>query len=156
MLYTDIRALVIDDKPFSRATTVRLLRAMGIRKIAEAADGASGLEAYGALWPHVVICAPEMSPVDGIVFLQALMAERKQLARVALVIFLSDSAREDLVSQARRLGASGFLLKPISLTGLRRQIDYALTQTGDLYGEALPSPAAIPAPAASAACPSPA
>ncbi|OAN50139.1 hypothetical protein A6A04_01645 [Paramagnetospirillum marisnigri] len=135
MLYADIRALVIDDKHFSRMTTVRLLRAMGIRKVAEAADGASGLEAYATHWPHVVICVPEMKPVDGIVFMQTLLAEKKHLVRVAPVIFLSDDAGETLVAQARALGVSGFLRKPISMASLRRQVDFALERTGDLYGE---------------------
>jgi two-component system chemotaxis response regulator CheY len=138
MSYNEIRALVIDDKPYSRMTTVRLLRVMGIRKVAEAADGASGLEAYGSIWPHVVICEPEMKPVDGIVFLQALMAEKRYLARIAPVIFLSSEAKESLVSKAHGIGAAGYLLKPISMTSLQRKIDFVLEQSGDLYGEASP------------------
>jgi two-component system chemotaxis response regulator CheY len=136
MLYSDVRVLVIDDKPYSRGTTVRLLRAMGIRKIAEAGDGASGLEAYATLWPHVVVCDHEMTPVDGIVFLQTMMAEKKSLARIAPIIFLSSNAKESQVAQARQFGAAGYLLKPVSMRSLQRQIDSALAQNGDVYGEA--------------------
>jgi two-component system chemotaxis response regulator CheY len=144
MDYSDLRVLVVDDRAFSRATTVRLLRGMGIRQIGEAVDGASGLEAYATLWPHVVICEPEMKPVDGIVLLQTLMAERKHLVRVAPVIFLSSEASESLVARARQHGAAGFLRKPISTTSLRRQIDIALTHYGDIYGQMpIPSMAAM-------------
>ncbi|MDO8606870.1 MAG: response regulator [Phaeospirillum sp.] len=135
MLYSDVRVLVIDDKPHSRGTTVRLLRTMGIRKIAEAGDGASGLEAYATLWPHVVVCDPDMKPVDGIVFLQTMMAEKKYLARIAPVIFLTADATERHVTQAHRFGAAGYLLKPVSMRSLQRQIDSALAQSGDVYGE---------------------
>ncbi|RAU23792.1 hypothetical protein CU669_01505 [Paramagnetospirillum kuznetsovii] len=137
MMYSEIRALVIDDKPFSRTMTVRVLRAMGIRKIAEAVDGAAGLESYASLWPHVVICEPEMRPVDGMVFLQTLNAERKHLVRVAPVIFLSAEANESLVAQASQLGAAGFLRKPISASSLQRHVDKALTQHGDIYGQTM-------------------
>ena len=142
MLYNDVRVLVIDDKCYSRATTVRLLRGMGVRKIAEASDGASGLEAYATLWPHVVLCEPDMKPVDGIVFLQTLMAEKKHLVRVAPVIFLSYDASETKVAQVRQLGASGYLRKPLSTRSLQRQIDSALVQHGDIYGQTLPIVAA--------------
>ena len=142
MLYEDVRVLVIDDKPYSRVTTVRLLRGMGIRTVGEAIDGASGLEAYGSLWPHLVICEPEMKPVDGIVFLQTLMAEKKYLVRIAPIIFLSNDAKETLVTQARELGAAGYLRKPISMASLRRQIDCALAHHGDIYGQTLPAVAA--------------
>jgi two-component system, chemotaxis family, chemotaxis protein CheY len=140
MLYEDIRALVIDDKSYSRTTTVRLLRGMGIRNIGEAIDGASGLETYGSFWPHVVICEPEMKPVDGIVFLQTLVAEKRHLVRIAPVIFLSNNTKETLVAQARALGAAGFLRKPISMASLQRQISNVLAQTGDIYGQTLASP----------------
>ena len=143
MLYDGVRALVIDDKPYSRMTTIRLLRAMGIRAIADAADGAAGLEAYATLWPHVVICEPEMTPVDGFVFLQSLMTERRALARVAPVIFLSADADENRVAQARQLGAAAYLLKPMSLRSLQRAIDFALTHHGDVYGDAVFVPPAV-------------
>ncbi|TAN70826.1 MAG: response regulator [Magnetospirillum sp.] len=139
MLYDTVRVLVIDDKPYSRATTVRLLRGMGIRTIAEAVDGASGLEVYASLWPHVVVCEPEMKPVDGMVFLQTLVAEKKHLIHVAPVIFLSTEAKESVVAQARQFGAAGYLRKPISMRSLQRQIDSALNQHGDIYGQMLPA-----------------
>ncbi len=138
MRYSEARVLVIDDKSYSRVTTVRLLRGMGIRKIGEAVDGASGLEAYGTLWPHLVICEPEMKPVDGIVFLQTLMAEKKHLVRVAPVIFLSNDTTESLVAQARQFGAAGYLRKPISMASLQRQINSALAHCGDIYGQEFP------------------
>ena len=143
MLHRDARILVIDDKPFSRSTTVRLLRGMGVRKIVEAADGADGLEAYASLWPHVVICEPEMKPVDGIVFLQTLIAEKRYLVRIAPVIFLSNDANENLVAHAQRLGAAAYLRKPISMASLCRKIDSAIGQAGDLYGEWIPAPQVV-------------
>jgi two-component system chemotaxis response regulator CheY len=143
MLRSDARILVIDDKPFSRATTVRLLRGMGVRKIVEAMDGADGLEAYATLWPHVVICEPEMKPVDGIVFLQTLVAEKKHLVRIAPVIFLSTESNETQVAQARQLGAAAYLRKPISMAALCRKIDGAIGLAGDIYGESTPAPPAV-------------
>ena len=143
MLHSDARILVIDDKSFSRATTVRLLRGMGVRKIAEAVDGADGLEAYANLWPHVVICEPEMKPVDGIVFLQTLMAEKKHLVRIAPVIFLSNDANENVVAHAQQLGAAAYMRKPISMASLCRKIDSAIGLAGDLYGESLPAPEVV-------------
>jgi DNA-binding NarL/FixJ family response regulator len=113
---------------------------MGVRKIVEAVDGADGLEAYANLWPHVVICEPEMKPVDGMVFLQTLMAEKKHLVRIAPVIFLSNDANENLVAHAQQLGAAGFLRKPISMASLCRKIDGAIGLAGDLYGESAPAP----------------
>jgi len=114
-----LRAFVVEDNAFQRYGLVSMLRAVGIREIREAADGAEALVMLDAdrhrSPPDVIICDLEMPEVDGIEFLRT-VAERK-LAHA--VIIVSGHEPEILASveamvRAQGLAVLGKLSKPVS------------------------------------------
>ncbi|CAA7623596.1 response regulator [Magnetospirillum sp. SS-4] len=135
MDYGLLRVLVVDDEQFSRFAVGTVLRLLGVKKVVEARDGASAMEAYAAFWPHLVICDLEMKPVDGMTFLRLLKEQEKHLHRVAPVIFLTVHAEGHLVHQAMELGAAGYLVKPVKAPQLKKRMDSLLANTPDLYGD---------------------
>ncbi|MBF0375780.1 MAG: response regulator [Alphaproteobacteria bacterium] len=119
----EIRVLVIDDQAFVRRIVTMLLRQAGFQDIAEAKDGASGLEAVGIFRPHLVICDIEMQPVDGLEFLQTLRGGALPLPKV---IFLTSHGESEMVVKARDLGVDAFVLKPVTGPQLERRIDHVI------------------------------
>jgi CheY-like chemotaxis protein len=133
MDHKNLRVLVVEDDPYTRHLTVRMLRNIGITEIAEASDGHMATELYGESWPHVVVCDVTMQPMDGVEFFQLLLNERQSLGQVAPVIFLTSHAESGVIAQLRRMGAAGYLLKPASAAALGKRIDMALASQGDPY-----------------------
>lgn len=114
-----IRTFVVEDHEFQRGVLVKLLRAIGVQHIDEAANGREALAILETgcerSRPDVILCDLEMPEMDGIAFLRE-VATRK-LAGGVLII----SGREpeilagvDAMLRASGLPVLGHLGKPIS------------------------------------------
>jgi EAL domain-containing protein (putative c-di-GMP-specific phosphodiesterase class I)/CheY-like chemotaxis protein len=81
----EARLLVVEDHAFQRSMLVEMLRGMGVRKIAEAANGREALASLtnAESIPDVIVCDLDMPEMDGIEFLRA-VAERR-LARGVVI-----------------------------------------------------------------------
>src|SRR5438445_7259144 len=77
-------ALVIDDDPFMRKTTARVLRKLGVATISEAANGAEAFDRLAGIGPvDLIVCDLNMPVVDGIETLRRL-GELNHTARIIL------------------------------------------------------------------------
>ena len=114
-----VRTFVVEDHAFQRGILVKLLRAIGVQHIGEAANGREALAMLEAeperSRPDVILCDLEMPEMDGIAFLRE-VAER-ELARSVVII----SGREpellagvEAMVRASGLPVIGRLGKPIS------------------------------------------
>ena len=102
------RCLIADDQALVRAGVRMILRAEpGIEVVGEAADGAEALEVCTREQPDVVLMDVRMPGVDGIDATRALTSEPEAPRVLVLTTFDLD----DVVYDALRAGASGFLLK---------------------------------------------
>jgi two-component system chemotaxis response regulator CheY len=104
------KVLVVDDSATVRQQVIAALVPAGFEVI-EAADGRLALE---ALKQHtttkLVICDVNMPNMNGLEFL-------RQLANLdprpsASVVMLTSEGRADLIEQAKKAGARGWLVKP--------------------------------------------
>jgi DNA-binding NarL/FixJ family response regulator len=103
-----IRVLVVDDEPMVCAhLRVILGGAEDIEVVAEAHDGAEGVEAVVRHRPDVVLMDLRMPGVDGLAAIERIAALPAPPPVVALTTFDADS----YVLRALRAGAAGFLLK---------------------------------------------
>lgn len=103
-----IKVLIADDEDLVRSGLRMILRsAGGIEVVAECDDGASVLELVCMHRPHVVLLDVRMRETDG---LETLRRMRK-LADPPQIAMLTTFDVDEYVSEALRLGASGFLLK---------------------------------------------
>ncbi|WP_073946220.1 response regulator transcription factor [Streptomyces kebangsaanensis] len=101
---TPLRVVVADDNPVVRAGLTALLSGRAdITVVAQAADGRAAWEATRRHRPDVVLLDVRMPGVDGISALP-------HLARVAPVVMLTYSQEPDVIQEALRRGASGYLV----------------------------------------------
>lgn len=105
---TQITVLLVDDEPMVCAHLRTILGAADdLQVVAEAHDGAAGVEAVVRYRPHVVLMDLRMPGVDGLAAIERIAALRSPPAVVALTTFDAD----EYVIRALRAGAAGFLLK---------------------------------------------
>ncbi|TQK52174.1 LuxR family two component transcriptional regulator [Streptomyces sp. SLBN-118] len=101
---TPLRVVVADDNPVVRAGLHVLLSGReDIAVVAEAADGREACEAAQRHRPDVVLLDVRMPGVDGISALP-------HLVRIAPVMMLTYSRESEIVREALRLGAGGYLV----------------------------------------------
>ncbi len=99
-----LRVLVADDNPVVRAGLTALLSGRGgIRVVAEAADGREACEAAHDHDPDVVLLDVRMPRMDGISALPYLVG-------IAPVVMLTYSGKSEVVEEALRRGAGGYLV----------------------------------------------
>ncbi|WP_326754496.1 response regulator transcription factor [Streptomyces hirsutus] len=101
---TTLRVLVADDNPVVRAGLTALLSGReGIRVVAEATDGREACEAARDHRPDVILLDVRMPGMDGITALP-------YLVRIAPVMMLTYSGESEIVEEALRRGAGGYLV----------------------------------------------
>ncbi|MEV5355159.1 response regulator transcription factor [Streptomyces sp. NPDC052693] len=99
-----LRVVVADDNPVVRAGLTALLSGRAdIEVVAEAADGRQAYEAAHQHRPDVVLLDVRMPGVDGISALP-------YLVRIAPVLMLTYSRESEIVQEALRRGAGGYLV----------------------------------------------
>ena len=103
-----ITVVLVDDEPLIRQGIAMILQAEpDIEVVAEAGDGADGIEAVRRTRPDVVVMDVRMPSVDGIRATELLLRADDPPAVLVLTTFGND----DQVQAALQAGASGFLLK---------------------------------------------
>ena len=99
-----LRVLVADDNPVVRAGLSALLGGHpDIEVVAEASNGTEAVSAAERVSPDVVLLDVRMPGTDGLTALP-------QLALLAPVMMLTYSSEPEVVRQALRRGASGYLV----------------------------------------------
>ncbi|MFJ6849634.1 response regulator [Streptomyces sp. NPDC091271] len=99
-----LRVVVADDNPVVRAGLGVLLSGRAdIEVVAEAADGRAAYEAAVHHRPDVILLDVRMPGVDG-------LSALPHLVQVAPVMMLTYSRESDIVHEALRLGAGGYLV----------------------------------------------
>lgn len=104
-----IRVLLVDDDALVRAGLRLILRGAPDIDVLpdDPADGAAGVRAAQAQRPDVILMDIRMPGTDGIEATRTIVAQADSPHVIVLTTFDSD----DLIVQALRAGASGFLLK---------------------------------------------
>lgn len=110
-----IRVCVADDQTLVRQGLRSLLElASDVRVAAEAGDGDEALEALNTVEPDVLLLDLRMPKRDGIATLAAMREHGLEVPTLVLTTFDDD----ELVLQALRGGARGYLLKDVTLDAL--------------------------------------
>lgn len=102
-----MRVLVADDHTLFRDGVVSLLEAAGHHVVGQVGDGAQAVAAAGALSPDLVLLDLTMPGMDGLQALTAIRARHQDMK----VVILTVSQDDEVLYQAIRAGADGYLLK---------------------------------------------
>ena len=100
--------LVCDDAGYMRALITDILTQAGYEVLGEATSGVEAVEKYKELMPDVVtmdIVMPEMSGIDA-------LREIMSVDPDARVLMCTAVGQEGMTTQARQVGARGFVIKP--------------------------------------------
>jgi len=131
---TDLRQLkilLIDDEPFIRQTLRHILIQIGLpaTNLYDADSAGTGQSEAVRVRPMLIFCDIHMPVADGFTFLDNL--RKCPIAPVAAtpVVMLTSDASEEAVLSAKGHKVAGYLVKPVSINGVKKSIERALKVT---------------------------
>ena len=118
-----IRLLLADDHRMLREGLRRSMSELGFTVVGEARNGADAVDLAAAVQPDVVLMDVTMPDIDGV------EATRQLKARLpgTCVIMLTMHADQDVLAEAIRAGANGYLVKDCSVDEIALAIDAVVT-----------------------------
>ena len=104
----DVSVLVVDDSEHIRALFSMALKKAGIPNILLAADGEEGIELYKKNSPSIVFLDNMMPKMSGLDALEKI----REFKSDAIVVIMSAISNIETVQEAKKRGASHYLIKP--------------------------------------------
>ena len=114
MRYELLKILTVDDNQHMRMLLGEILRAVGVREIFEAADGAAALRLMHGQAVDIVVTDLSMKPMDGIEFMRKLRNDSDSPGQLIPVIMLTGHSTAQWVGEARDAGVNEFITKPVT------------------------------------------
>lgn len=102
------KILVVDDTKFMRKMLADILVQYGFEVVGEAENGKQAVQKYEELRPDIVLMDITMPEMDGI----DAMKEIRRIDSTAVVLICSAMSQQDLISDALKAGANGYVMKP--------------------------------------------
>lgn len=127
-VYSELRALVVEDDKASRMLTVAFLEELGFLETKEAADGEAAIRALRSFPADVIVCDIVMAPMDGLTFVRHLRTDPMSPNPYIPVILVTANPDRASVRAARDAGVNLLLAKPIQIEALRKRVDLVLNE----------------------------
>ena len=126
MRYDLLKILLVDDNHYMRVLLAEILRAIGVKEIHEANDGAEGLQMMRDHPVDIVMTDLSMQPLDGIDFVRVLRNSPDSPNQMAPVIMITGHSTFARVHEAREAGVNEFLAKPLTARGVIERLHQAI------------------------------
>lgn len=122
MNLSSIKLLLVDDNQHMRVLLTEIVRALGAKHVFEAVDGATAMDFLRANAVDVVITDLAMQPIDGIEFVRMLRNSPTSPAPLLPVIMITGHSTQTRVCEARDVGVTEFLAKPVTVRGVLERL----------------------------------
>ena len=117
------QVLVVDDfLPWLRLVRVMLESKKGLNIIAEAVDGLEAVQKAQQLQPDLIVLDISLPTLNGIEAARRI----RELSPNSRILFVSNETSAEVVEEALRLGARGYLWKPDAASELLLALDAIL------------------------------
>jgi len=117
-----LKILLVDDNQHMRVLLTEILRAIGVKLIFEASDGAQALHILRGNPIDIVMTDLAMEPMDGIDFVRLLRNSEDSPNPMVPVIMITGHSTMRRVGEARDVGVTEFLSKPVTARGVIERI----------------------------------
>ena len=121
-LIEDLGVLVVDESQYTRKLTRMMLMNIGAKTIYEAADGVAALDIIRTANPDVCILDWDLPVLSGAQVIKIVRSPAVFPKPHLPIIMLTANALRSNVSEAMRLGAHEFLVKPTSPRALQDRL----------------------------------
>lgn len=99
-----------------------VLFSLGVKDVADASDGQAAMEVMKSFKPQLILCDLRMTPMGGLQFVRTLRADASSPCRFVPVIMVTAYADLTTVAEARDVGVTEFMAKPLSAAALEKRI----------------------------------
>ncbi|MCC7266231.1 MAG: response regulator [Caulobacteraceae bacterium] len=140
MRFELLKILLVDDNHHMRVLLTEILRAIGVKQIYEANDGAEALALMRSHAIDIVMTDLSMQPMDGIDFVRLLRNSPDSPNQMCPVIMITGHSTQRRVTEARDAGVNEFLAKPLTARGVLDRIGMVIdhprpfVRTDDYFG----------------------
>lgn len=114
--------LVVDDSKFMRNIIIEILKRNNIEIAGEASNGKEGILRYKELKPDVVTMDLTMRELGGLEAVKEII----EIDPKAQIIVCSAMGQQEIIKEAVKAGAKGFVIKPFDEEDLVKEINKAL------------------------------
>lgn len=128
MRFDLLRILLVDDNQHMKQLLTEILRAIGVRQVHAAADGSEALDSLRNLDIDIVFTDLSMQPMDGIDFVRLLRNSPDSPNPFAPVVMITGHSTRQRVEEARDVGVTEFLAKPITARSVLDRIQRVVEQ----------------------------
>lgn len=135
-----LKILLVDDNQHMRVLLAEVLRAIGVKEVFEAADGGEALQRLRGLAIDIVMTDLAMQPLDGIDFVRLIRNSRDSPNPMVPVIMITGHSTMRRVAEARDVGVTEFMSKPVTARGVIERISRVIenprpfVRTPDYFG----------------------
>ena len=120
--FETLKALIVEDNAHMRSLLRALLNSIGIREIAEAANGQTALILLRERKSDLVLTDLAMKPMDGLDFTRRVRIDDQSSNPFVPIIMITGHTEKYRVEAARDAGVTEFLAKPITAHNLFTRI----------------------------------
>jgi two-component system, chemotaxis family, chemotaxis protein CheY len=117
-----LHVLVVDDDPHMREVLKLILYGLGVGAVREASDAAQAFVQVRDSSPDIVLVDWMMSPLDGLDFVRLMRNAKDSPNPYIPLIMVTGHTETRYVREARDVGVTEFLAKPVSPMALARRI----------------------------------
>ena len=114
-----MKLLIVDDSLIMRRAIERCVTPHRFDEIRIAMNGRAAVEEFARFQPDVVTMDITMPEMDGLTAVELILRSNPR----ALILMVSALADRATAVEAIKRGASGFLLKPITIETIQRALD---------------------------------